>query len=86
MDKNVTTKETLRRLVDELPTDELPAARRFLEYLRDRGDPVAHAFRTAPVVDEPFTPKEERSVQEAEREVAEGRSVPFEEWAPRPPA
>jgi hypothetical protein len=31
VERDVTTKETLRRLVDELSADELPAARRFLE-------------------------------------------------------
>ncbi len=30
------SKDLLHRLVDELPEEEFPAARRFLEYLRDR--------------------------------------------------
>jgi hypothetical protein len=30
-------KDALHRLIDELPDAELPAARRFLEFLRDRG-------------------------------------------------
>ena len=36
-------KKKLHTLVDTLPDDELPAARRYLEFLRDQGsDPYAH--------------------------------------------
>lgn len=36
-------KQTLHALVDTLPERELPAARRYLEFLRDEGsDPYAH--------------------------------------------
>ena len=36
-------KQTLHSLVDSLPEEELPAARRYLEFLRDHGsDPYAH--------------------------------------------
>jgi hypothetical protein len=43
----VTTKEDLRYLVDQLPDSEIHAARRFLEYLRDTGNPVLRAFLDA---------------------------------------
>ena len=42
----------VRKLVDKLPDGELKAAQRYLEYLRDQGDPLAHA---AVVDDEPTT-------------------------------
>ena len=51
----VTTKEDLRRLLHQLPESELVAARRFLECLRDTGDPVLRAFLEAPEDDEPET-------------------------------
>jgi hypothetical protein len=37
----MTIKEDLYRLVDELPESELHAAKRYLEYLRNMGDPPA---------------------------------------------
>jgi len=52
------SKETLHRLVDELPDAEVQAAERFLEYLRALGDPVLRAFLTAPEDEEPLTPEE----------------------------
>lgn len=75
----MTTKEVLRRLVDELPADELPAARRFLEYLRDRGDPVLRAFLDAPEDKEPLSPEEEAALAEAEAERRQGAGVPWAE-------
>lgn len=73
-------KEKLHRLIDDLPASELPAAERFLEYLRDRpGDPVLRALREAPEDDEPETPEEASAVQEAREDVAAGRLIPHEE-------
>ena len=56
----MTTKEDLRRLVDQLLGSELIAARRFLEYLRDSGDPVLRAFLEAPGDHEREAEEEER--------------------------
>jgi hypothetical protein len=64
----VTTKESLHRLVDELPDVALPEAERYLAALRD--DPLALLLLTAPVDDEPETDEEREAVQEA-REAAE---------------
>ena len=48
-------RQTLHRLVDELPEPELPAARRYLEYLRQTADPLRRALEAAPTDDEPLT-------------------------------
>jgi hypothetical protein len=40
----MTIKEDLYRLVDELPESEPHAAKRYLEYLRNMGDPVLRAM------------------------------------------
>ncbi|MFW5921284.1 MAG: hypothetical protein ACOCUS_05535 [Polyangiales bacterium] len=56
----------LHRMIDELPDDELPAARRLLERLRNQGDdPVQRAFDEAPIDDEPFSDEQRRDVEEA---------------------
>ncbi len=55
----MSAKEELHQLVEKLPENEVPAARRFLEYLCDfSDDPVLLAFREAPEEDEPLTSKE----------------------------
>ena len=54
----MTIKEDLHRLVDELPKKELPVAKRYLEYLRNMGDPVLRSFMEAPEDDEEETEEE----------------------------
>ena len=75
----MTTKETLRRLVDQLPDSELDAALRYLEYLRDTSDPMIRGLLEAPVDDEPTTPEEDASVAEAWKGYLNGESVSAEE-------
>jgi hypothetical protein len=58
-------REQIHRLVDELPDDELDAARRYLQYLRDQGDPFARLLANAPFDDEETTPEEDASTREA---------------------
>ena len=48
----MTIKEDLHRLVDELPKKELPVAKRYLEYLRNMGDPFLRTLMEAPEDDE----------------------------------
>jgi hypothetical protein len=83
----MTVKEELHQLVEALPEREAHAARRFLEYLRDRGaargaadhdDPVLRAFMEAPEDDEPLTPEEIVAIEEAEEEIARGEGIPWE--------
>ncbi len=72
-------REAVRRLVDELPEAELQSARRFLEYLRNLGDPVYRAFLEAPLDDEPLTPEEEAAIREGQAEYRAGKARPWEE-------
>ncbi|MBI2918236.1 MAG: hypothetical protein HYY01_09595 [Chloroflexi bacterium] len=72
-------REELHRLVDELPQREVQAARRYLEYLRNLGDPVLRAFMEASEDDEPETPEERTAVAEARADFAAGRVVSHEE-------
>jgi hypothetical protein len=48
-------RDTLHRLIDELPESELAAAERFLHYLRATADPVLRALLEAPLDNEPET-------------------------------
>lgn len=75
----LTTREELYRLIDALPVKELPAARRFLENLQKASDPVLRALENAPEDDEPETPEEAEAVQVAMEEIAQGKTVPWEE-------
>lgn len=65
-------RDTLHRLVDELPESELAVAERFLNYLRATADPVLRALLEAPLDDEPETDEERRAVHEAREELARG--------------
>ena len=75
----MTIKDELHRLVDELPARELHGAQRFLECLRNMGDPVLRALMEAPEDDEPETEKERAAVAEAYDELAEGKIIPLED-------
>jgi hypothetical protein len=72
-------KQHLHGLVDALPEAELHAARRFLEYLRQKGDPVLRAFIEAPIDDEPLTEEDIAAIQEAEEELSRGKGNPWEQ-------
>ncbi len=75
----MTIKDELYRLVDELPESELHAAKRYLEYLRNMGDPLLQALMAAPDDDEPEGEEERASVAEARRDFEAGRVVTHEE-------
>ena len=67
-------RDELHRLLDSIPPDEVPVARKFLESLID---PVEQALRTAPLDDEPETSDEKAAVEAALADPAE--DVPFEQ-------
>jgi hypothetical protein len=59
----MTTKERLHKLVDELT--EAEAAATLLMTERNRDDVMLQALASAPIDDEPSSPAEDRSAQEA---------------------
>jgi hypothetical protein len=73
------TKERLHRLVDELSDEDVAAAERALEGLRNAPDPVARTLTEAPEDDEPYTEEERRLVGEAWEDVKKGHVVSSEE-------
>jgi len=66
-------RDTLHRLVDDLPESALTTAERLLNYLRATADPVLKALLEAPLADEPETEEERRAVQEGHEELAQGQ-------------
>ena len=72
------TKEDLYKLVSELPDSELDAARLYLEYLRNPGDPVLKALLEAPQDDEPLSKEDEQAVSEAKEDLENGRIISSE--------
>ena len=72
-------RERIHRLVDRLPEEELPTARRVLEGLRSLSDPVLRALLDAPE-EEPISEEERAALREAEEDVRRGRVRPLEEY------
>lgn len=73
-------RDTLRRLVDELPDSDLRTATRFLEFLRIvERDPVLQALLEAPEDDEPTTDEEDEGAEEAKQEYVAGKARAWEE-------
>jgi hypothetical protein len=75
----MTAKEKLRQAIEEL--SELDA-QRTLDFIARRHEPdsVLAFFNNAPEEDEPLTPEEEASLDEARAEYARGESVPLDEY------
>lgn len=72
----MTTKETLYRLIDELPEHDLPTAEQVLAGLRDGTvDALRLRLLTAPDDDEDETDDERAGTQEAREQLARGESV-----------
>lgn len=72
-------RQALHTLLDELPEPELPAAKRFLEYLRQAADPLRLVLDSAPVDDEPLTEEDSAAIREGFAERAQGETVSHEE-------
>jgi hypothetical protein len=64
----------LHQLLDRIPAEEVPAARRFLESL---ADPLERALLNAALDDEPETDEEKAAVKAALADPAE--DLPFEQ-------
>lgn len=59
------TRDELHRLLYEVPDEELDAAKRYLQYLRALGDPIARVLTDAPLDDEVTSPEEDASARDA---------------------
>jgi hypothetical protein len=79
MPEAMTKREAVRKLVDEVPDAELHAAERYLQYLRDQGDPLLRALMNAPEEDELMTEEERAAVEEAMEDVRAGHVVSDDE-------
>jgi len=68
------TRDSLHKLIDELPETDLPTAARVLEALRATADPTSQALDHAPEDDEAETAEEAAAVTAAwqERRLGEG--------------
>lgn len=76
----MTIRDTLYRLIDELPECELMAAQQLLKYLQaGRQDSLALKLLSSPWDDEPETEEERAAVQEAKEDRAAGRVVSHKE-------
>lgn len=76
--RDMTTKEQLHRLVDELSEAEAERALVLIRY--EREDPMVATFRDAPEDDEPLTAEDEAALAESRAELAAGvPTIPFEE-------
>ena len=69
----MTTKEDLYKLISDLPDSELDAARLYLEYLRNPGDPVLKALLEASEDDEPLSKEDEQAIKEDKEDLEKGR-------------
>jgi hypothetical protein len=64
-------------LVDRIPEEELPAAKRFLEYLAV--SPAYRAALSAPPDDEPLTEADVTAIARARAEVRAGKVISHDE-------
>ncbi len=73
------TRDTLHRLVDELPDEEVGTAARVLAALGATANPLLRSLLHAPEDDEPQTPAERAAVAEAWAEHRRGEGSTTEE-------
>jgi hypothetical protein len=71
------SRDTLHELVDRIPEEELPAAKRFLEYLAV--NPVYRAALSAQPDDEPLTEGDAAAIIRVREEVRAGKVISHEE-------
>jgi hypothetical protein len=71
------SRDTLHNLVDRIPEEELPAAKRFLEYLTV--GPAYRAAMSAALDDEPLTEADAAAIARVQEEVRVGNVVSHDE-------
>jgi hypothetical protein len=74
----MTAREKLHQVVDELSELEAEEALAFIARRRDR-DPLIELLENAPEDDEPSTPEEDASADEAWTQYQRGEAVPLDE-------
>ncbi|HEY1342140.1 MAG TPA: hypothetical protein VGF59_31750 [Bryobacteraceae bacterium] len=67
------SRDVLHHLVDRIPEEELPAAKRFLEYLVV--SPAYRAALSAPPDDEPLTEADAAAIERAREDVRAGKVI-----------
>ncbi len=65
------SRDALYALIDRIPEEELPVAKRFLEYLAT--SPAYRAALSAPPDDEPVTEADAAAIAESRQEVRDGK-------------
>jgi hypothetical protein len=68
------SRDSLHRLIEDLPETELTRAERVLEALKETAEGAVHSLENAPEDDEPETPEETAAVVQAWQEHREGKS------------
>ena len=71
------TKESLHRLIEELPDEALPGVERYLASVRD--DPMMRVLIAAPLDDEPTTSEEDASARRGIERYGNGDYLTAEE-------
>ena len=71
--------ERLHRLIDTLPATELEAAKRYIEYLCEHGDPFIRALMNAPEMVEPPSDGDREALDEGRRALGAGELVSDQE-------
>jgi len=72
-------RQELHELIDQLPDEEAHAARRYLEYLRDRGLPGLSELLGTAEEDEALTAEGRRRLEEGLDDVRAGRTLSDQE-------
>ena len=78
-----TTRQELKDLIDCVPTDELIAVKRYIQYIIDMQDPLLKKLADAPVDDEPLTNSDLAALKEAWEDVVAGNLISNDELKER---
>ena len=68
-------KNRLAELIEQLPEGEIHAAVRYLEYLKDRGDPYLKFLMSVPEEDIELTDKFQRELDRAWKDIDDGQVI-----------
>lgn len=68
-------KNRLAELIEQLPEVEVQAAVRYLEYLKDRGDPYLKFLMSVPEEDEQLTDRFQKELDRAWKDIDDGQVV-----------